>query len=80
MLPYNSYAFGSYKIISTPSMVKTKKKVVKRTWKERLFSLPWRPFQKTKVVTYNVPDETVLKMDDRIICHPSIYEKYIRNI
>jgi len=78
MISQNSnYILGRYKIISSLSMVKPKKKVVKRSWKERLFSFPWHPFQKTKVVTYNVPDETVLKMDDKIICHPTIYEKIL---
>jgi hypothetical protein len=30
---------------------------VVRTWKERLFSRPWRPLQRTKVVGTSMPDD-----------------------
>jgi hypothetical protein len=39
---------------------------VKRTWKERLFSLPWRPWVKMK----SVHAPKVYKTGDTIICSP----------
>lgn len=42
---------------------------VPRTWKERMFSWPWRPLRKTKVI--NVPDPTVYLMGDKAIAHPA---------
>jgi len=36
----------------------------KRTWKERLFSLPWKPFLKVKLVGYKLWDKT--EMIDKI--------------
>lgn len=33
-----------------PCMYVSDISIVKRTWKERLFSLPWKPFQKTKEI------------------------------
>lgn len=51
--------FTGYKIIET-DLVPIKQEL-KRTWKERLFSLPWRPWKATKIepVFYiiNKPDK-----------------------
>jgi hypothetical protein len=48
------HAFG-IPIITNPYL--TESKVVPRSWKERLFSWPWRPLVKTK--TIQVPDDKV---------------------
>ena len=40
---------------------------IKRSWKERLFSLPWRPFVKNKI-SYN---PIILQIGNKIIAHPS---------
>jgi hypothetical protein len=44
-------SLGSFNIpvIETPYALEHKE--VKRTWRERLFSRPWRPWVKTKIVT-----------------------------
>ena len=49
-----------------------KYKTVKRLWKERMFSFPWRPFQRFKQVPdgYFMKDGKVIHVDDKIICNP----------
>jgi len=41
---------------------------VKRTWWERLFTKPWRPFLKMKTVK----KKAMFNYDNTIICHPDI--------
>lgn len=33
---------------------------VRRTWKERLFTRPWRPFKATKMIVPQVPQKEIL--------------------
>lgn len=48
-----------------------------RGWKERLFTLPWKPLQKT--FTYmaptRVPSRQVYRVRDTLIMHPSLLEE-----
>ena len=46
--------------------------IVKRSWRERIFSRPWRPLQRTKEIIRFVPDPYVYLIRDRniIIAHP----------
>jgi hypothetical protein len=39
---------------------------VERSWKERLFSLPWRPFEKKKIID----KPTIFVVGETIIAHP----------
>jgi hypothetical protein len=39
-------------------------KIVTRTWKERLFSRPWRPFRNFKIVPPAIPDGQVFRVVD----------------
>ena len=50
-------------------------KTVERSLKERLFTLPWHPFQRTKTVH----EPAMYVVGNRIICHPSM-EKRLREI
>lgn len=46
---------------------------VPRTWRERLFSRPWRPFKATKTVIPKVPMPSVyLTGDGTVYAHPEI--------
>lgn len=66
------------KIIENPNMVVAEDQVVPRTAKERWLTLPWRPWQKTKVITLYVPDQHVWVMTNPItgsqdaVCHPEV--------
>lgn len=48
-------------------------KTVNRTWRERLFTLPWRPLIKIKQI--KVPSENVIKIGNTLYVHPVLYEK-----
>ena len=53
---------------------------VRRTWKERLFSRPWRPFKRNKTVIPKVPSEEVLViLPNTIVAHP-ITAREVRRI
>ena len=66
--------FPSFSIIASHAMTITKTETVPRSLRERLFSFPWRPMQKTKIVYYEVPNPQVLVDYKRniVYCHPSI--------
>ncbi len=42
----------------------------RRTWKERLFSRPWRPMQATRTVVPRLPDPQSYKIGSRLFMHP----------
>lgn len=46
-------------------------KKVKRSWKERLLTIPWRPFEKYK----SVCSPKVYQADEVIYCSPQTYSK-----
>jgi hypothetical protein len=72
----------NYKIIESIHMTKEITETVERTWKERLFSLPWRPFQKTKEIKKSVASDKVMidNTNQVIYCHPSFAHLISRNI
>lgn len=46
---------------------------VKRSWRERLFSRPWRPLLPTRTVVPKVPKrEAMLLSDGSLVMHPEI--------
>jgi hypothetical protein len=52
-------------------------KTVSRSWRERLFTWPWRPWVKTKEEVSQPPigPDQCFKMGDRFICGESFYAK-----
>lgn len=58
------------RMIESVWMTKPETRTVQRTWRERLWSWPWRPWQPTKLVTVQVPSPEVLRMGDTLIAHP----------
>jgi len=50
----------------------------RRTWRERLFTRPWHPLRKTRIVVPQVPYQGVVKIDDRmIVVHPAIVRQLL---
>lgn len=44
---------------------------VRRPWRERLFSRPWRPMQATRLVVPKVPYRGAFKLTDKtLVMHP----------
>ena len=53
---------------------------VKRSFKERFFSLPWRPFKSEKTVIPQIPDPKVLIMGDTVVMHPAIFDAFQKEL
>jgi len=83
-----SPGFLDYKIIEDINMVDIKMEVINKTWKERFFSLPWKPWIKTRIVEKRIPKHKVYIVDNyniyginkALICHPVMAEKLRNNI
>lgn len=68
--------FGANVVVSALMVEDGKPYEVKRTWKERLFSSPWRPFKATKTVVPKVPKkDAVLMPDGSLVMHPATFER-----
>lgn len=49
---------------------------VRRTWRQRLFSWPWRPWKPTYTITPRVPYQGVLRIDDTtLVMHPQTLQQ-----
>lgn len=63
------------------SLYMTKSVEVKGTWRERLFTRPWRPFRKTKIVQepsddiFLVSTPSPFGVNQIVVCHPAIEQK-----
>lgn len=53
---------------------------VKRSMIERLFSLPWRPFRKDKLMIVQNYKPAMYLMHDRLIYHPSLSESIFSQV
>lgn len=48
---------------------------VQRTWRQRLFSRPWRPWKATFTMIPHVPMRGGYQMGDAIVMHPETVRK-----
>jgi hypothetical protein len=64
-------------VFKSPLMVVRRDEIVKRAWKERFFSLPWRPWITIRLIIHYDPDPRVYVFGDRLIAHPAIISKLI---
>ena len=48
---------------------------VRRSWRERLFSRPWRPFKATYTVVPQVPSDQILHTAQGFIMHPEMWRR-----
>lgn len=46
---------------------------VRRPWRERLLSRPWRPFQATRTIVPQVPSKQVYRMNGTLVMHPETF-------
>lgn len=74
--------FGQFKIIESLAMVEDGEPYEEcRTWKERLFTRPWKPFKKTRTIVPKVPMKSIFKTPDgMLIMHPSLAAQLRRQI
>jgi hypothetical protein len=72
--------FWGTRIILNPNLTEAgPPREVPRTWRERLFTLPWRPLVATKWITPQIPMQGGLQIGDKIMMHPQTYNK-LKNI
>jgi hypothetical protein len=73
-VPYDDRMLG-LRIIESPLLTKDEQRTVGRSWRERLWSWPWRPWQATKVITVLVPSDQILRTPGALIMHPMMAER-----
>lgn len=66
-----------HRIIASPLMTMPGKPVqVPRSWRERLFSLPWRPLVAFRLVVPQVPrNDAIILANGTIVVHPVIAKR-----
>lgn len=83
MSNYNEIPFHGYKIILNRQLSTPIPEEINRTWKERLFSWPWRPFKKTKIIIRYEPIKTIYSDGNKLIMHPEVFrvfrEEYLKS-
>lgn len=62
--------FGGTRIFESIHITIPAERTVIRSWKERLFSWPWRPWQATKVIVEQVPSPNLYRFGQDIVGHP----------
>lgn len=71
--------YNGMKIITNPNLVVPGPPVTRRrTWKERLFSRPWRPWKTMVTEATWVPDRKIYHGMGALIVHPAVAEELRR--
>ena len=66
-----------YRVVYSPFLtVSGEPYEVKRTFKERWFSLPWKPFKKVKLITTQVPSREVIRNNGVLYAHPVMKSEF----
>ena len=74
------------RIIENVNLVDLKIEFVNRTWKERLFTIPWTPWKKTKVVQHKIPKQEFYLIDSKefggkvVICYPVMVDELKKSL
>lgn len=67
--------YNGMKVVLNPNMTVECNEEIERSWSERLFTLPWEPMKKTKIVWTKKPSPDYYCSHDCIVCHPEAFEK-----
>ncbi len=67
-----------FRLFESPLMVRHVPRVVSRSWTERLFSRPWRPWVKKRVVIDIVPmEKVIIDYGERVVFgHPKVIRRF----
>lgn len=76
MLGYQIGELREPRFIEAPTMLKTT--VVPRTWRQRLFSWPWRPWVLTTTATIPDPDLKFNRLTLTYYGHPATIREFRR--
>lgn len=66
---------GMMRIIECPLCTVIEQRPARRSWCERLLSWPWRPWQATKQISVEVPDERYYTFGNVVVCHPAMAQE-----
>jgi hypothetical protein len=74
MSELDAMMFRGMRVIESPYLEQDGEPVtVRRTWRERLFSRPWRPLVATRTVVPRVPYRGAMRLDARtLVMHPQM--------
>lgn len=72
--------FNGVEFRANRNLVDSKTEEVPRTWKEKLFSLPCRPWKKTKYVTTYVASRSVVFANGAYYAHPDLIDEMIKQL
>ena len=53
---------------------------VRRAWRERLFSRPWKPWRATRTVIPQIPDPHAMLVGNLLIMHPDTWARMRREL
>ena len=65
--------FNDMDVVLSELMTEPKTLNVRRTWRERLCSRPWRPLVAVKTITIQVPSEAVRVWNGKVLMHPALF-------
>lgn len=74
--------YMGFKVIGSHAMTMPGEPVqVKRSWKARLFSLPWRPLLTHRTFIPQVPSNMIVidERENTIVMHPSLIDKLVKS-
>jgi hypothetical protein len=71
-------AFGGMRVIESVWLTeKGEPYTVKRSWRERLFSRPWKPLVSTRTIVPDVPYRGAVQLDaNTLVMHPQTLREY----
>jgi len=70
------FTCNGYRVVENLSMTVNGEPIkVKRTWKERLLSWPWKPFKTHNITIPKIPSTEVIMFENSMIMHPEIAKK-----
>lgn len=80
--PYGEGLFSGYQIIEDSTLIQTEIKKVPRTWRERFFTLPWRPLKATKLIVNQIPSREfyMCHKTRALVMHPALKAEILQSI
>jgi len=68
------HKYNGMDVILSSHLTETRKEVVKRSIKERLFSWPWKPMKKTKDIFIVEPSKKAFFTEFGVCMHPVMWD------
>ncbi len=64
-------------LVASPALTLTLETRLARTWRERLFTRPWHPWQAERTVTHTIPDPRLYRLGAVcVVGHPATLQKF----